>query len=220
MLRWLKTHNQSLTSMAAILVSVIALYVAWDQSRVMRAQQHGAVVPVIQIDGFLSSTPESRSMGLRLNNNGVGPAMIEHVQLVRDGEVTGDWRPVTHRLPSDFDVSWSSVVGRVLAPGGAVEPVAFTWDRADLDDPAFADLLEEWVKWDMQVCYCSVFDRCWTVTADTGARTPVRQCPVSEADVFEAFGQTDTDQTLRRDMPDAGPEILAEPAGEPVPDEN
>ena len=42
MRNWLKSNHHTVTSVAAILVSVTALYVAWDQSRVMRAQQHGA----------------------------------------------------------------------------------------------------------------------------------------------------------------------------------
>ena len=49
MWRWLKSNLQSLGSVAAITVSVVALYVAWDQSRVMRAQQHADVWPALQI---------------------------------------------------------------------------------------------------------------------------------------------------------------------------
>jgi len=51
---------EMLIAICAVLTSVIALFVAWDQGRVMRAQQHGSVYPVLQVDGFVSSTPTRR----------------------------------------------------------------------------------------------------------------------------------------------------------------
>ena len=41
---------EMLIAICAVLTSAIAVFIAWDQGRVMRAQQHGAVYPVIQID--------------------------------------------------------------------------------------------------------------------------------------------------------------------------
>ena len=52
MWRWLTNNHQTLTGIGAMLVGIAALFVAWDQGRVMRAQQHGAVFPVLQVDGF------------------------------------------------------------------------------------------------------------------------------------------------------------------------
>jgi hypothetical protein len=197
MWRWLKSNQQSITALAAMLVSVTALYVAWDQSRVMRAQQHGAVVPVLQIDGFTNSTPETRGIGLRIHNNGVGPAMVETVEMVRNGESTMELDPLLVLLPDNLDRSWSSVTGRAIAPGGLVEPVTISWDRGELDDAGFADLMAEWALWDLRVCYCSVFDRCWLATASDSRRQPVAQCSGPTEDVFERLGvagETEADE--------------------------
>lgn len=192
MWRWLTHNHQTLTGVGAMLVGVAALFVAWDQGRVMRAQQHGAVVPVLQIDGFIQSTPEARNMGLRIVNHGVGPAMIERVVLVRDGVEVSDFTGLIELLPAGFDRSWSSINGRALAPGGEVEPVTFSWSRGDLDDNGLNDLLDEWSHWGVVACYCSVFDRCWQSTSDNEDRLPVRQCEAGDRfDVFERFGSAD-----------------------------
>jgi hypothetical protein len=55
---------EMLIAICAVLTSVIALFVAWDQGRVMRAQQHGSVYPVVQMVGFVSRVPDHVSLGL------------------------------------------------------------------------------------------------------------------------------------------------------------
>ena len=192
MWRWLTHNHQTLTAVGAMLVGVAALFVAWDQGRVMRAQQHGSVVPVLQIDGFIRSTPDARHLGLRIVNHGVGPAMIERVTLVRDGVEQTDFTGLIELMPDGFDRSWSSVNGRALAPGSEVEPAMFSWSRGDLDDAALNALLAEWNHWGVEVCYCSVFDRCWLSTFANEEREPVPVCtPGDRYDVFERFGAAD-----------------------------
>ena len=47
-------HLQAVGTLAAAIAALIALFVAWDQGRVMRAQQHASVMPIlagsVQID--------------------------------------------------------------------------------------------------------------------------------------------------------------------------
>ena len=191
MVRWLKHNHQTLTGVGAMLVGVAALFVAWDQGRVMRAQQHGSVVPVIQVDGFIQSSAERRDLGLRIVNNGVGPAMIQAVNLIRDGQTTMDFDALIAHMPDGFDRSWSSVNGRALAPGGEVEPAVFSWSRGQLGEAELGALLNEWSYWTVEVCYCSVFDRCWTTTSDNEMRVPVPSCDVPDRDVFQLFGDAD-----------------------------
>jgi len=188
MWRWLTNNHQTLTGIGAMLVGVAALFVAWDQGRVMRAQQHGAVVPVLQLDGFVSSTPDLRSVGLRVVNNGVGPAMIESVSLRRRGVVSDNFDALIALLPVGFDRSWSSVNGRALAPGGEVEPVMFMWERGSLSEDELGALLAEWQHWSVEACYCSVFNRCWTSSSGNAGRSPVRSCPAVDVDPFERIG--------------------------------
>ncbi|SDM36782.1 hypothetical protein [Maricaulis salignorans] len=206
MWRWFTNNHQTLTGIGAMLVGIAALFVAWDQGRVMRAQQHGAVVPVLQVDGFIQSTETRRHLGLRILNNGVGPAMIRTVSLLRDGNPQDGFAPLAAHFPAAFDRSWSSVNGRALAPGGEVEPVVFTWDRDALSEDELTALLDEWTHWGVSVCYCSVFDRCWISSSSEAARESARACPPGQIDQFERMGASD-----RPDLP------YAETAGEATP---
>ncbi|MEA1940649.1 MAG: hypothetical protein U9P68_00225 [Pseudomonadota bacterium] len=188
MWRWLTHNHQTLTGIGAMLVGIAALFVAWDQGRVMRAQQHGAVVPVLQLDGFLMSRPETRSIGLRVYNNGVGPAMVESVSVRRDGVAMSDFSQLFEYVPDDQDRSWASLAGRTLAPGGMIEPIMVVWPRDALEGSDLGALLEEWARWEAEACYCSVFDRCWTTNTSNARPQPVRQCVAQQDDVFQTIG--------------------------------
>ena len=183
----LRLRFETVGSIAAILVGVIALFVSWDQARVMRLQQHAQVWPALQIDGYQSVDGDRSLIGLRITNAGVGPAVVEHVALTRMGQATDDISPILARLPEGFETSWSTMIGRVVAAGDFVEPFAFSWPSDALGADGRAALAEEWMSWDVTVCYCSVFERCWLArTTGVGARPEaVSRCPVSETDLFE-----------------------------------
>jgi hypothetical protein len=194
MLKWFKTNHQALTAIGAMVVGVAALYVAWDQARVMRAQQHGAVVPALQIDPYVSSPDGSFTMGIRVNNNGVGPAFVESVEVLRDGEVQASLDPLVTGMPSNLtDRSWSSMNGRVIAPGEEVTALRLSWAPGSVSGEQANALLENWDHWDLRICYCSVFDRCWTASVLTLRDEPTRHCPVQTIDVFEDFGRPTPD---------------------------
>jgi len=191
MLNWLKSNHQTVTSAAAMMVSVTALFVAWDQSRVMRAQQHGAVVPAIQVDGFVNNEQARLNLGLRVFNNGVGPAFVESVEVYRDGilqnDLDGLLEPIGARTD---DRSWTSMVGRVMAPGQSVEPIRISWPREQISVADLTALTSEFSRWDVQICYCSVFDLCWIATSSNARPRETQQCEPDETDVFNAFGQS------------------------------
>jgi hypothetical protein len=191
MWHWLKSNHQSVTSLAAMMVGVIALYVAWDQSRVMRDQQHGAAYPILQVDGFVGTTMESASLGITVSNHGVGPALIEAVTIYQNGERRDDMTSYVDTLPDGYDLSWSSLAGRAMAPDTTVTPIRIRWDQADISGEALQTAALDWDAWDLQVCYCSVFGRCWESSLIGGARASrVAMCRRDDTDVFENLGAT------------------------------
>lgn len=179
---------EMLIALCAVLTSVIALFVAWDQGRVMRAQQHGAVFPVLQIDGYVSRMPETASMGLRVSNSGVGPALIERVRMMRGEAVIADLQPHVDRLPEGHDLSWSGLTGRAIAPGAEIMPIRLDWRRDEISDDALYSAAADWAELSLEVCYCSVFDRCWVMSGIGTARAEqVKRCEQSDDDIFEAL---------------------------------
>ena len=173
-------------AICAVVTSAIAVFIAWDQGRVMRAQQHGAVYPVLQADGYVSSDPKVREIGVRFRNSGVGPALIESVDLLEDGQKLDNLIAYRDRLPAGYDLSWSSMVGRALAPGEEINALKISWLADGISAGDQASVAAEWGELVMEVCYCSVFKRCWTARG-LGANTPaqrVKTCKRSEKDVF------------------------------------
>lgn len=178
-----------LVAICALLTSAMAVFMAWDQGRVMRAQQHGAVFPVLQVDGFVSTTPNAVSMGVRVGNSGVGPALIEDVSIVREDRPFTDLSEYHQRLPQGFDLSWAGLTGRSLAPGAEVTPMQISWDHDSITPALFAATAEEWSRLDIRVCYCSVFDRCWVTSMNSTSRAGrTDRCPSGRPDIFEALG--------------------------------
>ena len=175
-------------AICALLTSVVAIWVAWDQSRVMRAQQHGMVYPVLQVEGFVSTTTESVSMGLRLSNTGVGPALVESVVARTGGERLETLEPYRAYLASDFDISWTGMAGRSLAPGAEVDAIAFEWETDEITTEQLNTAVAKWGEIDFDFCYCSVFNRCWRVEVRTSRAEPTKSCPAYDHDLFEEFG--------------------------------
>jgi len=212
-LAWLKANHQVITAIGAMLVGLAALFIAWRQTgvmvaqesvmkaqeEVMLAQQHGAVFPALQVDGFVSSDGESRRIGIRVSNAGVGPALIDQVVLLRDEAAFTGFSPVTDLLPDEVGLNWSTMIGRVLAPGESVTPMEFVWREEALPPEALAALQAEWGRWDMTVCYCSVFDRCWMGdTRGVGRRpAPVETCEIPREDLFEQLAETHANSESR-----------------------
>lgn len=177
---------EMLIAICAVLTSVIALFVAWDQGRVMRDQQHGSVYPVIQMDGFVSRLQDRASLGLRLSNSGVGPALIESVAMLKDGTALGGLGDYRARLPAGYSISWTSVTGRSLAPGAEVTALEISWPREDITDAQLNTVAAEWGGLELEVCYCSVFDRCWLARdLDTQRAARVKTCTRGTSDIFE-----------------------------------
>ena len=80
--------------------------------------------------------------------------------------------------------------GRIIAAGAVVEPLSVVLP-GEVTGEEIEALISRWVSWDMEVCYCSVFDRCWIADTEGGAernRPAGGQCPQSETDIFEQLG--------------------------------
>ncbi|MEM9739225.1 MAG: hypothetical protein AAF829_05095 [Pseudomonadota bacterium] len=194
-------------AVCALVSSLAAVYIAWDQGRVMRAQQHGAVYPVLQVDGYAANDGRVGRLGIRVQNSGAGPALIESVQLRIAGAPTEGLGPYLATMPIGYELSWQALTGRALAAGDSVTPLDIAWPMdvfgPDLVQRVTADA-ETWV---FEICYCSVFDRCWTTRSIGQSRANrVESCPRSERDVFEALGRENVRLMMQRS------EGLASPA--------
>jgi hypothetical protein len=190
----LRLRFETVGSITAIVVGVAALWVSFDQARVMRAQQHASVLPALQIDGYWGEYEGGPRIGVRVSNNGVGPAIIHDVTLLRDGEPTTAYGDLMAIFPDEVSTSWSSMNGRIMAAGSVVEPMSIALSELPQGEAQQA-LVSEWVRWGLEICYCSVFDRCWVANTESlGERNapPGGMCPTPDTDIFEEIGLADT----------------------------
>lgn len=193
---------ETVGSIVAMIIGAAALFVAWDQAQIMRKQQHASVIPIINISGGFSSTPDSHVMSISFRNDGIGPAIVESAHLSIDRREVLDWPDLRDRflpdgLQSGFHSSLDTAIG-VIAAGERTDAIRFSWptgapyDAAfeELKSKVFSDAGQEAV---FSVCYCSVFDRCWRSGsgADLGAKpTPVKRCSKAGEDVVARLLQS------------------------------
>ncbi|MEO1322564.1 MAG: hypothetical protein AAFV59_06115 [Pseudomonadota bacterium] len=178
-----------LVAICALIASAMAVFMAWDQGRVMRAQQHGAVFPVLQVDGYVSSRGDTTAVGIEIRNSGVGPALIESAEFFVGDDSTEPFHSEVMSLPDGFELSWTAIVGRALAPGDTVNPIDMVWPEGVLGTEDRQNISEGSQEWRLEICYCSVFDRCWKTQKIGRSRAiPVEACERQETDIFEQFG--------------------------------
>ena len=190
---------------AALFVSFVSILIAWHHGQVMKdlVYQNERIVEAESlpyVDISTSDLDEDRrtpAFRLTVQNQGVGPARIAEVVMTVHGQPVGDFKTLvdhccapgllqaakrgTKQLSAipNGDVIQSSLRDRMIRPGEAVDVV--DW-RATPTNQAVIDLLRNGFASDvvnMSVCYCSVFNECWTRT-DVGNRpVPVKQCPLA-----------------------------------------
>lgn len=182
MISLIRRNHQTITAISAILVSVIALFVAWDQARVMRAQQHSDVWPAVQIQSQFASQADGYVMLFDVKNDGIGPAIVEHVSATLNGEALTNWEQLGQLGPEGLPLlgMWTgSLRGEIMAPGEETVLAQLTWSRDGIDQDLMRAYRQQLWSVEIEICYCSVYGRCWVVDND---RTeiqpePVQACP-------------------------------------------
>ena len=188
-------HFETVGSISAIVVGVAALYVSWDQGRVMREEVRASVWPALQVDGFASRAEGDLSLGLRVQNAGVGPARVERITIRHRGELVPDLESMIALMPGGGDLSLQTLTGRIIAAGGTAQPFTLRYDESLAGDAVeiMADLSD---RWTVEVCYCSVLDQCWVSGQNRTALVAVSDCAGPETDLSpspsrEAPGEND-----------------------------
>lgn len=176
------------TSIASIYLTVVQ---GDDMQRLVQAQSW----PFLGIS--TGNTRTSQISGeqesvitLELDNLGVGPAKIQTFEMWFEGKpVTNNYElmracctdiaagqpvPGTDETP----ILTSSALNRVLRAGQAI--TLLQWAKPANHTQAWDRLNKARFGIKHRICYCSVFDECWTSDLETTKATPVKACPVVE----------------------------------------
>jgi hypothetical protein len=172
-------HFETVGSVMAIVVGLAALYMSWDQGRVMREEIAASVWPALQLDGFVTRDGEHLLLGMRIQNAGVGPALVQGMTLHHEGMPLADLAAVAAAMPAGAEERAVQLVsGRILAAGDSVDPFVFELPgNKDADAIELMNALGE--RWEATVCYCSSLGDCWQAGLAGAMPMPVEHCPAT-----------------------------------------
>lgn len=163
-LEWIM-RPQVLVGLSALLLSVCGLFISIYEMSLIRQAQRASVWPHVEVAVSI------RQEGIKLwvQNTGVGPARIQAAAITYKGETQADWQDLILSLVGEEAASVSTyqsmINGRVLPSSSSREKIfGLTKDSGAVEREVIGRLrraiLEGLV--DVTVCYCSVFDECWT----------------------------------------------------------
>jgi len=159
-------------SIGAIIVSVAALYIAWDQAVVMRQEQHAGAWPYAHMEVNFNGDGEYDYIELMLSNPGVGPAIVREAHLLAGEErVDNLWSLVHGTFPDNLletiEFGGAESALGVLAVGEERQILRINWPRDEEEGgQAYGEYLTDAISGEasiigLEVCYCSVYGRCW-----------------------------------------------------------
>ncbi|MEP6939476.1 MAG: hypothetical protein ABI846_06900 [Rudaea sp.] len=179
-------------SLSALIFSILALVTSVFQTRLMQSQtelmqkqSRASVWPSISVGENSTDRHGEEAFSWRIDNNGVGPAKIESAVVSLDGKPYATWKKLFAVLIPDkvFHASQSSVNGVVLPPSLNRDTMI---EMVKVTEPELARaVLDGKSRFQIQVCYCSVYDECWIAKLSERSPQPVPRCESAGAAEFE-----------------------------------
>jgi hypothetical protein len=186
--RWLELA----LAVTALITSISSIVLAIGNGQSMDKLVRANSIPYLQ-GGFSDITAEGADvLTLDLLNRGVGPAHEKSLRVRVDGryvrsvkeliaasvgpEAAGNAAPAIERI------SKNRVPTRFI-PGGETQTV-FRFAKTDENARFWDRLSKAQSRWNVDFCYCSVFDECWMVRSKWVEPQPVKQCRRDDANEF------------------------------------
>lgn len=155
-----------LVSLAALLVSIIEANIMRDQQEIMQSQQKAAVYPYLsQKVNFKYG--DTSMLSHTIENKGLGPAKIKSSSFKLNGESIANYKELKVKLDEIFpdsikySISFFDPKSYFITSKEKINVLLLTCQ--DLD-AALAKLGE--VRFEVEFCYCSIFEDCWSNDGD------------------------------------------------------
>jgi len=194
------------TGIVAVLVAFLSLIVARSQTLLAQDTAKAAVLPIIALDmGYENIGDRSNAaFVVQLNNVGAGLAYIQSVVPTQNGEPIETIQAfedaiMTRRMRSNVGFPSVTPAAGYLRAGESLTPRRYRMGAAGSELGAYlrGEFGTPLDGLDLDVCYCSVFDDCWTVSyAKRETPKPVKTCKIG--DVPRDYFQNYIDQTAAK----------------------
>ena len=158
-------------SLCAGIAAITAVVVSLYQTSLARQQLRASAWPyVAQSNSYLPDQPYRRMVA----NEGVGPARIRDFRVLVDGHPVPTWNAAVKALTGSGEPAliYSTVNrGSVLQPGAS--STVLTLPPGPRATQFFQNAQ---TRLAIIVCYCSIYDECWTADDRKDEPEPVRAC--------------------------------------------
>lgn len=199
-----------LTGFCAVIISFMALIVAYYQTRMAQDTQKASVLPIIQVDmGYNHETPPL-TFEIKLTNSGVGIAYIQRVRPTINGQSAADYTDLQNAVMNGRMRMNATLVERpgagYLPAGESLIPWQYNWGGVSERNEILAYLRGTYGPpmqgVDVEVCYCSVFNDCWETSYENkGKPKPVATCGPDDVreDHFLNYIEQRADQAVSKE---------------------
>lgn len=185
--RWLEL----LIAVTALITSISSIAIAVHHGRIMEKLVQANSLPYLQ-GGFSDALPDgTRVLSLDVFNRGVGPAHQQSLRVTVDGRHVRSLDELVRESlgagqAAEAKPVLKSLQNRVqtrFVPGGEQQ---FVFRIAKTpENENYWELLEAAQRrWEVEYCYCSVFDDCWQVRGKWQEPTPIEACRRDEKSEF------------------------------------
>ena len=180
----------------ALVTSICSIVIAIHHGHTMEKLVQANSIPYL-IGGFSTATTEGDEvLSLDFLNRGVGPAHERSLRVTVDGQYARSFNElVAKSLPPDQAAEVAKAradkIIRVLQNNvrtrfvGAGQPQMVFRIARTPENARLWDLLDKAQgRWDIEYCYCSVFDDCWAVKGKFSEPKPTEECTRDEPHEF------------------------------------
>jgi hypothetical protein len=185
-----------ITSVCALMISAVSIYMAWDNGHDMQRLVHANSWPALQL-GSGNRHDGTRQMAFTLENAGIGPARLHTFAFFVDGKkaraefmLAGiaeaccgeEWTRGLGRNGGDYHAVLGDYGSRPIAQtflSPKEETTVFRWPRTE-DNKVIWDAMDDarqTRRISIRVCYCSVFDECWVADSNWFPPREISACP-------------------------------------------
>ncbi len=156
-------------AISALVVSLVTAAATIHSAYTSRAYARASLWPSLGAGVSFNET------GFRflLMNRGTGPALIQSMRVQYDGKPIQSWQQLLNQFDPNFSGSWgSSFASHVTLPANQMLEALTVKDKT-----LARQMYDASDKLKIEVCYCSVYDECWTTSDIIQQNQLVEQCP-------------------------------------------
>lgn len=165
---------QTILAVIAMFTGAVALYAALVEADAVRKQQTASVLPDVSISRtYHDRLGESSFMKILAINSGIGPGRVMAMKVTVDDQPVRDWAEMLRAIGSEEIAFGHSQTAGAMVQAGEIRSAFEVKGQSATDT-----LLKAYPRMRIEICYCSVFDECWTPSNHvTKGPTRVKSCP-------------------------------------------